>query len=131
MWGRIAVFAVLALGGCLMQQQVERGAPDLSFQGPLRPASLSSAQIKAVKQAVTESLTVPASARFGKSYRAGSGPEREVVVCGFVNGKRFVGMFVKSQGGATLFLPIRVAESEAEQGAVRKYCRADGIYVPR
>ena len=28
------------------------------------------------------------------------------------------------------FLPIRIAESEQEQPAVRAYRRADGIYVP-
>ena len=28
------------------------------------------------------------------------------------------------------FLPIRVAQTEEEQPAVREYCRANGIYVP-
>jgi hypothetical protein len=52
------------------------------------------------------------------------------VVCGYVNGRRFVGMFANPEGGLTEFLPIRVAVSEEEQDAVR-HCRADGIYLPQ
>ena len=54
----------------------------------------------------------------------------ELIVCGYVNGKSFVGMFATPKGSSTEFLPIRVAESEEEQPAVREYCRARGIYVP-
>jgi hypothetical protein len=73
----------------------------------------------------------PASARFGDSYRGGQGPDRKIVVCGFVNGKRFVGMFAKPEGGSTEFLPVKVAESDEEQAAVRDYCRTDGVYLPQ
>jgi hypothetical protein len=40
-------------------------------------------------------------------------------------------MFAKPEGGSTEFLPIKVAESEEEQDAVREYCRADGVYLPQ
>ena len=126
----LTVFAVLVLVGCA-QRAAERAAPSLAFEGPLRSASLSSSQIKLVKKAVAASLKDPASATFGKSYRAGVSSEGEKVVCGFVNGKRFVGMFAKPQKGATVFLPIRVAVTEDQQGGVRDYCRANGIYLPR
>jgi hypothetical protein len=39
-------------------------------------------------------------------------------------------MFAKPEGGSTEFLPIKVAESDEDQPAVRDYCRADGIYLP-
>ena len=126
----LTVFAVLVLASCA-QRAAERAAPSLAFEGPLRSASLSAAQIKLVKKAVAASLKDPASAQFGNSYRTGISSEGEKVVCGFVNGKRFVGMFAKPQRGATLFLPIRVALTEDQQGAVRDYCRANGIYLPR
>jgi len=128
-WG-IIVLVVLALSGCA-QFATERAAPDLSFQGPIRPAQLSSAQVKVVQKSIAKSLKNPASARFGGSYRAGVGPDRETLVCGFVNGKRFVGMFAKPQSGAMEFMPIKVATKEEEQRAVREYCRADGIYIPQ
>jgi hypothetical protein len=130
----IAVVAMLVLSGCAQQREgaeAERNAPDLSFQGPLRPVTLSSAQIKLVQQGIAQSLKEPASAKFGASYRGGIGSDRETVVCGFVNGKRFVGMFAKPIGGAVEFLAIKVATTEEEQDAVREYCRADGIYLPR
>ena len=73
----------------------------------------------------------PASARFGDSYRGGQGPDRKIVVCGFVNGKRFVGMFAKPEGGSTEFLPIRVASRGGDQESVREFCRATGIYLPQ
>jgi hypothetical protein len=76
-------------------------------------------------------LKEPASAKFGDSYRAGLGPDGKIAVCGFVNGKRFVGMFAKPEGGAVEFLPIRVAVEEIEQDGVREYCRASGIYLPQ
>jgi hypothetical protein len=126
----LTVFAVLVLVGCA-QRAAERAAPSLSFEGPLRSASLSSSQIKLVKKSVAASLKDPASAKFGSSYRAGISSEREKVVCGFVNGKRFVGMFATPQKGPTQFMPIRVAVTEDQQGAVRDYCRASGIYLPR
>jgi hypothetical protein len=105
-------------------------APSLTFKGPLAPLPLSSAQIKLVKKGIAESLTDPASATFGRSYRAGVSSEDELIVCGYVNGKSFVGMFATPQGGSMEFLPIRVAQSEEEQPPVREYCRAKGIYVP-
>jgi len=100
MWRPITVVAVLILCGCAAQQEAfvrqreaERNAPDLDFQGPLRPATLSKAQIKMVQQGVAGMLKEPASAKFGDSYRGGQGPDRKIVVCGFVNGKsdRFCG----------------------------------------
>ena len=81
------------------------------------------------KQGVTRSLKDQASASFAASYRAGIGSDRKIAVCGFVNGKKFVGMFAKPEGGATEFLPIKVTVSEEEQDAVKQYCRIDGIYL--
>jgi hypothetical protein len=135
----IAVVAVLVLCGCAAQNEISRqqreaesNAPDLSFQGPLRPLTLSPAQVKLVMQkGIAQSLKDPASAIFGDSYRAGIDRDREIAVCGFVNGKRFVGMFAKPEGSSTEFLPIKVAESDEEQPAVRDYCRADGVYLPQ
>jgi hypothetical protein len=138
MWRAIAAVAVLVLCGCAAQQEAfvrqreaERNAPSLDFQGPLRPATLSKAQIKMVQQGIAGMLKEPASAKFGDSYRAGIGPDRNIAVCGFVNGKRFVGMFAKPEGGAAEFLPIRVAVAEEEQESVREFCRATGIYLPQ
>jgi hypothetical protein len=138
MWRAITAVAVLVLCGCAAQQETfvrqreaERNAPNLDFQGPLRPATLSKAQIKLVQQGVAGMLKDPASARFGDSYRGGQGPDRKIVVCGFVNGKRFVGMFANPEGGSTEFLPIRVAVAEEEQDSVREFCRATGIYLPQ
>lgn len=131
MWLRSTVVAVLVLSGCASQRAAERAAPDLTFKGPIRSYTLSSAQVKLVRKGIAKSLKDPASASFGSSYRAGISADREIVVCGFVNGKRFVGMFAKPQGGATQFLPIKVAVTEDQQGAVRQYCRAGGIYLPR
>jgi len=105
-------------------------APSLAFKGPLARLPLSPAQIKLVQKGIVESLKDPASASFGRSYRAGKSDQDELVVCGYVNGKSFVGMFATPQGGSIEFLPIRVAQSEEEQPSVREYCRAKGIYVP-
>jgi hypothetical protein len=134
----IAVIAVLVLGGCAAQNEISRqqreaeaNAPDLSFQGPLHPVSLAPAQVKLVQKGIAASLKDPKSAIFGDSYRAGTNKDREIAVCGFVNGKRFVGMFAKPEGGSTEFLPIKVAEIDEEQPAVRDYCRADGVYLPQ
>ena len=84
-----------------------------------------------MQQGVAGLLKEPSSAKFGDSYRGGQGPDRKTVVCGFVNGKRFVGMFAKPEGGATEFLPIRVALEEEDQEGVRQFCRATGIYLPQ
>jgi hypothetical protein len=130
MWPRITVVAVLVLSGCVAQRVAERNAPNVPFQGPLRPLTLSAAQLKLVQQGIAQALKDPASASFGASYRAGTGSEGEIAVCGYVNGKRFVGMFAKPEGGSTEFLPIRVAVTEEEQIDARRYCRADGIYLP-
>jgi hypothetical protein len=138
MWRQVTAVAVLALCGCAVQneasvrqREAERNAPSLDFQGPLRPATLSKAQIKLVQLGIAGSLEDPASAKFGDSYRAGLGPDRKIAVCGFVNGKRFVGMFAKPEGGPTEFLPIRVAVAEEDQEGVREFCRATGIYLPQ
>jgi hypothetical protein len=129
---RITVVVVLALGGCA-QPAAERNAPNLDFAGPIRPLILSSAQIKVVQQGIAASLPEKGDSNpvFGNSYRAGVYSGREIVVCGFVNGKRFVGMFAKPEGGSTEFLPIKIALGEEQQPAVRQYCRANGIYLPR
>lgn len=138
MWRQITAVAVMVLCGCAVQneasvrqREAERNAPSLDFQGPLRPATLSKAQIKLVQLGIAGSLEDPASAKFGDSYRAGLGPDRKIAVCGFVNGKRFVGMFAKPEGGPTEFLPIRVAVAEEDQEGVREFCRATGIYLPQ
>jgi hypothetical protein len=59
MWRAITAVAVLVLCGCAAQQEAfvrqreaERNAPNLDFQGPLRPTPLSKAQIKLVQQGV-------------------------------------------------------------------------------
>ena len=126
---RITIVAALVLGNCA-ERMYGDDAPSLSFQGPLPRLTLSSEQIKLVQKGIAESLKDPASASFGRSYRAGISSEDEMIVCGYVNGKSFVGMFATPEGGSTEFLPIRVAESQEEQPAVREYCRADGICVP-
>ena len=131
MWPRIIVVAALLLSGCASARIAERNAPTLSFQGPLRSASLSSAQIKTVQQGIAASLKDPSSASFGGSYRAGISANSETVVCGYVNGKKFVGMFAKPANGPTEFLPIGVSISQEEEDAVKTYCRSDGIYLLR
>ena len=126
---RITIVVALALGNCA-EREYGDDAPSLQFHGPLAPLTLSSAQIKLVQKGIAQSLKDPASASFGRSYRAGLSNQDELIVCGYVNGKSFVGMFATPKGSSTEFLPIRVAESEEEQPAVREYCRAKGIYVP-
>ena len=126
---RITIVVALALGNCA-EREYGDDAPNLPFHGPLAPLTLSSAQIKLVQKGIAQSLKDPASASFGRSYRAGMSNQDELIVCGYVNGKSFVGMFATPRGSSTEFLPIRVAESEEEQPAVREYCRAKGIYVP-
>jgi hypothetical protein len=126
---RITIVVALALGNCA-EREYGDDAPSLQFHGPLAPLTLSSAQIKLVQKGIAQSLKDPASASFGRSYRAGMSNQDELIVCGYVNGKSFVGMFATPKGSSTEFLPIRVAESEEEQPAAREYCRARGIYVP-
>ncbi len=92
---------------------------------------MSSAQIQLLQKGIAESLEDPKSAVFGESYRAGKSPNGEIAVCGFVNGKRFVGMFAKPQGGSVEFLPIRIVVSEEQQEDLRLYCRVDGLYLPQ
>ena len=129
-WAGITVGVVLTLCGCASARIAERNAPDLSFQGPLRSASLSSAQIKLVQQGIASSLK-DSSANFGGSYKAGLSANSETVVCGYVNGKKFVGMFAKPAEGPTEFLPIGISINQEEEDAVKTYCRTDGIYLPR
>jgi hypothetical protein len=134
MWPRITVVAVLVLSGCAAQRAeyaAERDAADLSFQGPLRPLALSSAQIKLVQQGIAASLKDSGPPSFGRSYRGGINADREIVVCGYVDGKKFVGMFAKPKDGPAQFLPIGVGIDQAEEEAARSYCRADGIYLPQ
>ena len=133
MWSRLAVVAALALSGCAAQRAeyaAERDAASLSFQGPIRSVTLSSAQIKSAQQAIAASLkSQPAS--FGRSYRAGLTADQEIVVCGYVNGKKFVGIFAKPAGGPPQFLPVGVSVDEQEEDTVKQYCRDDGIYLPQ
>lgn len=126
---RITIVAAMLFGNCA-EREYGDDAPSLLFQGPLAPLTLSAAQIKLVQKGIAQSLTEPKSASFGRSYRAGMSKQDELIVCGYVNGKSFVGMFATPQGGSMEFLPIRVAQTEEEQPAVREYCRAKGIYVP-
>jgi len=130
-FGFLATFAMtVAMPAFAAEREYGDDAPSLTFKGPLAPLPLSPAQIKLVKKAIADSLADPASASFGRSYRAGKSDQDELIVCGYVNGKSFVGMFATPQGGSIEFLPIRVAQTEEEQPSVREYCRARGIYVP-
>jgi hypothetical protein len=52
-------------------------------------------------------------------------------VCGYVDGKKFAGMFAKSAHGKTTFLPIGVGLDQVEEDSVKQYCRDDGIYMPQ
>jgi hypothetical protein len=134
-WPRIAVIAaMLALSGCAAQRAeyvAQRDAPDLSFKGPVHSASLSAAQIALVQQGIAESLKDSGPPTFGRSYRAGLTPDRQMVVCGYVNGRKFAGLFAKAPDGKTKFLPIGVSIDEQEEDAVKGYCRDDGIYLPQ
>jgi hypothetical protein len=135
MWRRIGVvIAVLALSGCAAQREsyyAQRDAPDLAFKGPLHPASLSSAQLKLVQQGIAASMQDSATPNFGKSYRAARNADGELVVCGYVNGKKFVGMFARSARGKTAFLPIGIGLDQQEEDQVKQYCRDKGIYLPQ
>jgi hypothetical protein len=121
------------LAGCAAQRAsyvVQRDAPELTFKGPARSVALSAAQIAQVQKGIAQNLKGNVSPNFGKSYRAALTPEKETVVCGYVDGKRFVGMFAKPQGGTTQFLPIGISLDQQEEDAVKLYCRGDGIYLP-
>ncbi len=135
MWRRIGmVVAVLALSGCAAQRESyydQRDAPDLAFKGPLRAASLSSAQVELVQQGIAASMTDSGAPSFGKSYRAARNGDGEIVVCGYVNGRKFVGMFAKSTRGKTAFLPIGIGLDQQEEDSVKQYCRDNGIYMPQ
>jgi len=130
-----AVFAaVLMLGGCAAQREsylAQRDAPDLAFKGPLRPVSLSAGQIKQAQKAIAQALTGQQSPSFGKSYRAGQNADGQTVLCGYVDGKRFAGMFAKATRGPAQFLPIGIGIDEQEADSVKQYCRDNGIYVPQ
>jgi hypothetical protein len=132
---RIAVIAaVLALCGCAAQREsyvAQRDAPDLAFKGPLRPVSLSPAQVKLVQQGITDAVKDSGPPSFGKSYRAAMGTDGQTVVCGYVNGKKFAGIFAKPARGKTTFLPIGVGVDEMEEDSVKQYCRDGGIYMPQ
>ena len=131
MWQRLMVVGVLlALPGCAASIRKEQAAPELSFQGPLRSASLTTPQIKLLQQGVSSNLKDPA-AKFGSNYRAGLSANGETIVCGYVNGKKFAGMFAKPTEGSMEFLPIGISINQQEEDAVKSYCRSDGIYLPR
>jgi hypothetical protein len=129
----LTVVAVLLLCGCAAQRASyvnQRDAPDLAFKGPIRAVSLSAAQIKQVQQGIAAG--VPDGPKtFGKSYRGGIGADGQVVVCGYLNGRKFAGMFAKPQAGKMQFLPIGVGIDEQEEDTVKQYCRDDGIYLPQ
>jgi hypothetical protein len=130
----LTVVAVLLLCGCAAQRASyvnQRDAPDLIFKGPIRPVSLSAAQIKQVQQGIAAGVPDDGPKTFGKSYRGGINGDGQVVVCGYLNGKKFAGMFVKPQGGKTQFLPIGVGIDEQEEDTVKQYCRDGGIFLPQ
>ncbi|HEX2379514.1 MAG TPA: hypothetical protein VHI74_02080 [Methyloceanibacter sp.] len=129
---RLTVGVVLLLCGCAAQRASyinQRDAPDLAFKGPLRPVSLSAPQIKQVQQGIAAGLLDERPKTFGKSYRAGINADGQTIVCGYLNGKKFAGMFAKPQGGKTQFLPIGLSVDEQEEDTVKQYCRDDGIYL--
>jgi hypothetical protein len=124
------VVAVLALGACGMYRAAEQSQPvDIPFKGPLRPVKLSPAQIKSVQAGIRAILPEPAAATFGSNYRAGVSATGSIAVCGFVNGKRFVGMFAKPVEGPAEFLPIQMVTVEGAD-ETRRYCRVNGVYLP-
>jgi hypothetical protein len=131
---RLTVLGVLLLCGCAAQRAsyvAQRDAPDLAFKGPTRSVSLSSAQIKQVQQGIAAGVPGDGPKSFGKSYRAGINADGQTIVCGYLNGKKFAGMFAKPQGGKTQFLPIGVGIDQQEEDMVKQYCRDDGIYLPQ
>lgn len=127
----IVVMVSLALWGCASSITKQRNAPDLSFQGPLRSASVTASQVKLAQQGIAASFKDGKTATFGKSYKAGISANNETIVCGYVNGKKFAGMFAKPSDGPMEFLPIGVSINQEEEDAVKTYCRSDGIYLPR
>jgi len=130
----VTIMGVLLLCGCAAQRASyinQRDAPDLAFKGPLRPVSLSAPQIKQVQQGIAAGLSDAGPKTFGKSYRAAINTDGQTIVCGYLNGKKFAGMFAKSQGGKTQFLPIGLSVDGPEEDTVKQYCRDDGIYLPQ
>lgn len=129
---RITIAAVLILTGCSTYRAIEQSQPvDIPFKGPLRSVRLSPAQIKAVQAGIREALEDPASAKFSSNYRAGISANGSIAVCGFVNGKRFVGMFAKPVKGPAEFLPISIVTTEGSDDDTKRYCRVDGVYLPK
>ncbi len=132
---RIAVLAaILTLCGCAAQREsyyAQRDAPDLDFKGPLHPVSLPPAQIKLAQAGIAANVKELSSPSFGKSYRAARTADGETVVCGYVNGRRFAGIFAKPVRGASAFLPIGVGLDDQEEDTVKQYCRDNGIYMPQ
>jgi hypothetical protein len=120
-WPWTVIVAVLALSGCATSTE--------EFEGPLDPVTLSPAQIKLVQQGIAKSLKDPASASLVAGYRAGTSMNRQIAVCGYVNGKQFVGLFFYEADGSPVFLPVMIGGSEAEDYIVNRNCRADGIYL--
>jgi hypothetical protein len=118
----------VALCGCASSITKQRNAPELSFQGPLRKTTLNSSQVKLVQQGISASLK-DASARFGGSYKAAISANNETIVCGFVNGRRFAGMFDKPAGGSMEFLPIGVSINQQEEDAVIVFLRFVLLYI--
>ena len=129
----IAIAAVLILTGCGMYYRAaEHSQPaDIAFKGPLRPVKLTPSQIKTMQAGIRASLEDPAAASFSSSYRAGVTSSGSIAACGFVNGKRFVGVFAKPVGSPLEFLPIKVGTNEGNEEGIRRYCRVDGIYLPQ
>ncbi|HZP09999.1 hypothetical protein [Methyloceanibacter sp.] len=132
---RIALLAALfALSGCAAQREsyyAQRDAPDLAFKGPLRPVPLSSAQIRLAQAGLSTNVKELSSPSFGKSYRAARTADGQTVVCGYVNGRKFAGIFARPTRGKTEFLPIGVGLDDVEESIVKQYCRDDGIYMPQ
>ena len=119
MWSRAIIVAVVVLSGCATSNE--------RFEGPLDPLTLSAAQIKIVQQGLAKELKDP-SVSLGESYRAGTSvSQHQTVVCGVVNGRKFVGKFWSND---SVFIPIMIGGSEAENYIVDHDCRPGGIYLP-
>src|SRR5712691_9961630 len=122
MWSRATIVAVVVLSGCATSTE--------RFEGPLDPLTLSAAKIKIVQQGLAKELKDP-SVSLGESYRAGTSVlQHQTVVCGVVNGKKFVGKFW-SNDDSSVFIPIMIGGSQAENYIVDRDCRPGGIYLPQ
>jgi hypothetical protein len=120
MWSRATIVAVIVLSGCATSNE--------RFEGPLDTLTLSAAQIKIVQQGLAKELKEP-SVSLGESYRAGTSVlQHQTVVCGVVNGRKFVGKFWSND---SVFIPIMIGGSEAENYVVDRDCRPGGIYLPQ